>query len=122
MREAWRWFGPDAGVPLDAVRQAGATDSVSALHEVPIGRAWTKAEVATRKAMIEDTPSDRSPLVWSVVESIPVPDAVKRHGGEAKAEIEAWIASMEAVAANGIHIIWFNFMPLVDWTRTDLDY
>ncbi|MBZ9703519.1 MULTISPECIES: mannonate dehydratase [unclassified Mesorhizobium] len=122
MREAWRWFGPDAGVPLDAVRQAGATDIVSALHEVPIGRAWTKAEVATRKATIEDTPSDRSPLVWSVVESIPVPDAVKRHGGEAKVEIEAWIASMEAVAANGIHIICFNFMPLVDWTRTDLDY
>lgn len=122
MREAWRWFGPDAGVPLDAVRQAGATDIVSALHEVPIGRAWTKAEVAARKAMIEDTPSGRSPLVWSVVESIPIPDAVKRHGGEAKAEIEAWIASMEAVAANDIRIICFNFMPVVDWTRTDLDY
>jgi mannonate dehydratase len=122
MREAWRWFGPDAGVALDAVRQAGASDVVSALHEVPIGRAWTKEEVARRKALIEDAPRGRSPLSWSVVESIPVPDAVKRHGAAAKAEIEAWIASLEAVAANDIRVICFNFMPVVDWTRTDLDY
>lgn len=122
MRQSWRWFGPDSGVPLDAVRQAGATDIVSALHEVPIGRAWTKSEVAARKSLIEDTPQGRSPLVWSVVESIPIPDAVKRKGGEAKAEIEAWIASLEAVAANDIRVICYNFMPVVDWTRTDLDY
>lgn len=122
MRAAWRWFGPNAGVPLDSVRQAGATDIVSALHEVPIGAAWTKQQVAERKALIETTPAGRSPLVWSVVESIPVPDAVKRRGGAAKAEIEAWIASMEAVAANDIRVICFNFMPVVDWTRTDLDY
>src|SRR5690606_32246678 len=98
MRQAWRWFGPRSGVPLDAVRQAGATDVVSALHEVPIGRAWTKSEVAERKSLIEDAPPGRSPLVWSVVESIPVPDAVKRKGAAARAEIEAWIASLEAVA------------------------
>lgn len=122
MRQAWRWFGPESGVPLDAVRQAGATDVVSALHEVPIGRAWTRSEVAARKSLIEDAPSGRSPLVWSVVESIPIPDAVKRQGAAAKAEIEAWIASLEAVAANGIPVICFNFMPVVDWTRTDLDY
>lgn len=122
MREAWRWFGPDAGVPLDTVRQAGASDIVSALHEVPIGRAWTREEVAERKALIENAPANRSPLVWSVVESIPVPDAVKRQGGAAKAEIEAWIASMEAVAANDIRVICYNFMPVVDWTRTDLDH
>ncbi|KQZ99851.1 mannonate dehydratase [Mesorhizobium sp. Root157] len=122
MRQAWRWFGPESGVPLDAVRQAGATDVVTALHEVPIGRAWTESEVAARKSLIEDTPQGRSPLVWSVVESIPVPDAVKRKGVAAKAEIEAWIASLEAVAANEIGVICFNFMPVVDWTRTDLDY
>ncbi|MBS3647345.1 mannonate dehydratase [Pseudaminobacter sp. 19-2017] len=122
MRQAWRWFGPEAGVPLDAVRQAGATDVVSALHEVPIGQAWTKAQVATRKSLIEDAPRGRSPLVWSVVESIPIPDAVKRLGAAAKAEIDAWIASLEAVAANDIRVICFNFMPVVDWTRTDLDY
>lgn len=122
MRQAWRWFGPDSGVPLDAVRQAGATDIVSALHEVPIGRAWTAGEVAARKSLIEDAPQGRSPLVWSVVESIPVPDAVKRQGGAARAEIDAWIASLEAVAANDIKVVCFNFMPVVDWTRTDLDH
>lgn len=122
MRQAWRWFGPRSGVPLDAVRQAGATDVVTALHEVPIGQAWTASEVAARKRLIEDTPPGRSPLVWSVVESIPVPDAVKRKGAAAAAEIEAWIASLEAVAANGIGVVCFNFMPVVDWTRTDLDH
>lgn len=122
MRQAWRWFGPESGVPLDAVRQAGATDVVTALHEVPIGQAWTKSEVAARKSLIENAPQGRSPLVWSVVESIPVPDAVKRKGAAARAEIEAWIASLEAVAANEIGVICFNFMPVVDWTRTDLDH
>lgn len=122
MRQGWRWFGPQAGVPLDAVRQAGATDIVSALHEVPIGRAWTKSEVAERKALIEETPPGRTPLVWSVVESIPIPDAVKRKGKQARAEIEAWIASLEAVADCGISVVCYNFMPVVDWTRTELDF
>jgi mannonate dehydratase len=122
MRQGWRWFGPDAGVPLDAVRQAGATNVVSALHEVPIGRAWTKAEVAERRNLIETTPPGRTPLAWSVVESIPIPDAVKRKGAAAKAEIEAWTASLEAVAASGIRIVCYNFMPVVDWTRTELDF
>jgi mannonate dehydratase len=122
MRQGWRWFGPDAAVPLDAVRQAGATNIVSALHEVPIGRAWTEAEVAERRNLIETTPPGRTPLTWSVVESIPIPDAVKRKGGAAKAEIEAWIASLEAVAASDIRIVCYNFMPVVDWTRTELDF
>lgn len=122
MRQAWRWFGPKAGVSLDNVRQAGATDIVSALHEVPIGEAWTTAQVHARKSLIESTPADRTPLTWSVVESIPIPDAVKRLGGSAKQEIAAWIASMEALAANDIKVICYNFMPIVDWCRTDLDY
>ncbi|TCU30668.1 D-mannonate dehydratase [Rhizobium azibense] len=122
MRQGWRWFGPEAPVSLDDVRQTGATNIVSSLHQVPIGRPWTESEVSERKAMIEDTPPGRSSLTWSVVESIPIPDAVKRKGGQAKAEIEAWIASLEAVAACGIPIICYNFMPVVDWTRTDLDY
>ncbi|MGN6768312.1 MAG: mannonate dehydratase [Rhizobiaceae bacterium] len=122
MRQGWRWFGPRAGVPLDAVRQAGATNIVSALHEVPIGRAWTEAEVAERRNLIETTPPGRTPLTWSVVESIPIPDSVKRKGAAAKAEIEAWIASLEAVAASDIRIICYNFMPVVDWTRTELDF
>jgi len=122
MRQGWRWFGPAAGVSLDNVRQAGATDIVSALHEVPIGEAWTTAQVHQRKSLIESTPADRSALTWSVVESIPIPDAVKRLGGAAKDEISAWIASMEAVAANDIKVICYNFMPVVDWCRTELDY
>ncbi len=122
MRQGWRWFGPEAPVTLDEVRQTGATNIVSSLHQVPIGRVWTEAEVAERKSLIETTPAGRSPLVWSVVESIPIPDAVKRMGGKAKAEIEAWIASLEAVAACDIPIVCYNFMPVVDWTRTELDY
>jgi mannonate dehydratase len=122
MREGWRWFGPEADVALDEVRQAGATDIVSALHQVPIGAVWTDAAVAERKNFIETTPPGRVPLTWSVVESIPIPDVVKRQGGAAKAEIEAWVASLEAVAKAGIKIICYNFMPVVDWCRTDLDY
>ena len=122
MREGWRWFGPQSDVSLDEVRQAGATDVVSALHEVPIGAVWTDAAVAERKNLIETTPAGRVPLNWSVIESIPIPDVVKRRGGAAKAEIEAWIASLEAAGRAGIKIICYNFMPVVDWCRTDLDY
>ena len=122
MRQGWRWFGPDAGVALDEVRQAGATDIVTALHQVPIGAVWTDAAVAERKNLIETTAPGRTPLSWSVVESIPIPDAVKRLGGRAKTEIDAWIASMQAVARADVKIICYNFMPVVDWCRTDLDY
>ncbi len=122
MRQGWRWYGPDAYVSLDDVRQAGATDVVSALHEVPIGEAWTAEAVADRKNLIETTPPGRTPLRWSAVESIPIPDAVKRLGVAAKAEIDAWIASLEAVADCGIGIVCYNFMPVVDWTRTDIDH
>jgi mannonate dehydratase len=122
MIEGWRWFGPHDPVSLDDVRQAGATDIVSALHQVPIGQAWTDAAVAERKNLIETSPPGRTPLTWSVVESIPIPDDVKRLGGGAKQSIEAWITSMEAVARAGIRIICYNFMPVVDWCRTDLEW
>jgi mannonate dehydratase len=122
MREGWRWFGPDAGVDLDEVRQTGASDIVSALHQVPIGDAWSESAVAERKNLIETTPAGRSPLAWSVVESIPIPDAIKRQGGTARREIDTWIASLESVARAGIRIVCYNFMPIVDWCRTDLDF
>lgn len=122
MRQGWRWYGPDKGVTLDEVRQAGATDIVSALHETPIGAVWTEADIATRKNLIETTPPGRVPLTWSVVESIPIPDVVKRKGKAAKPEIDAWIASLEAVGRAGIRIVCYNFMPVVDWCRTELDY
>lgn len=122
MRQGWRWFGPHDSVSLDDVRQAGATDIVSALHEVPIGDAWTNEQVADRKNLIETTPSGRTPLIWSVVESIPISDKIKREGRSARQDIAAWIASMEALAKNDVKIICYNFMPVVDWCRTDLDY
>jgi len=122
VKQGWRWFGPASPVTLDEVRQTGATNVVSSLHEVPIGRAWTELEVRVRKSLIETTPPGRSTLTWSVVESIPIPDAVKRKGKGAKQEIEAWIASLEAVAGCDIPIICYNFMPVVDWTRTELDH
>jgi mannonate dehydratase len=122
MIEGWRWFGPQDPVSLDDIRQAGATDIVTALHQTPIGEPWTAADVEERKSIIETTPPGRTPLRWSVVESIPVPDDVKRLGGDAARSIEAWIASMEAVAKAGIRVICYNFMPVVDWCRTDLEW
>ena len=122
MLQGWRWYGPNDPVSLDDIRQAGATDVVTALHQVPIGEAWTRAAVEERKNLIENGQPGRSPLTWSVVESIPIPDDVKRLGGGATRSIEAWIASLEAVAASGIKIICYNFMPVVDWCRTDLEW
>ena len=122
MLQAWRWYGPDDPVTLDDVRQAGATDIVTALHGFLPGETWTRDAVRTRKALIEDTPADRVPLRWIVIESIPVPDDVKRLGADAKASIASWIASLEAVAAEGLRTVCYNFMPVLDWTRTDLDW
>src|SRR6185295_13284482 len=122
VRQAWRWYGPDDPVTLDHVRQAGAAEIVSALHQYPPGVAWPRAAVAERKALIENTPRGRTPLEWTIIESIPVPDDIQREGAGARDAIEAWIASMEAVAAEGIRTICYNVMPVVDWTRTDLDY
>jgi mannonate dehydratase len=121
LRQGWRWYGPHDPVSLDDIRQSGAHEVVSALHHVPIGEAWTEKAVAERKQMIEATKPGMTPLAWTVVESIPIPDDVKRLGGGAKTSIAAWIASMEAVAKCGIRIICYNFMPVVDWARTDLD-
>ena len=78
MLQGWRWYGPNDPVSLDDIRQAGATDVVTALHQVPIGEAWTRAAVEERKNLIENAQPGRSQLTWSVVESIPVPDDVKR--------------------------------------------
>lgn len=121
LRQGWRWFGPEDPVPLDHIRQAGAHEIVTALHDIPIGEAWSDKAVHERKSLIENGTLDRKPLRWSVVESIPVPDDIKRLGGAAKTSIDAWIASLEAVARHGIRIVCYNFMPVVDWTRTDLD-
>ena len=122
MLEAWRWYGPKDPVTLDDVRQAGATDIVTALHDFAPGQTWTREAVRERKDLIETTPPDRVPLRWSVIESIPIPDDVKRLGTGAKASIDSWIASLEASAAEGLRIVCYNFMPVLDWTRTNLDW
>ena len=122
MRQAWRWYGPDDPVTLDHVRQAGATEIVSALHQYAPGEVWPQRAVAERKRLIEDTPLGRVPLKWTIIESISVPDDIQRGGDGAARQTEIWIESMRAVAAEGIRTICYNVMPVVDWTRTDLDY
>ena len=122
MRQAWRWYGPDDPVTLDHVRQAGATEIVSALHQYAPGEVWPQKAVAERKRLIEDTPAGRVPLKWTIIESIPVPDDIQRGSESAARQTEIWIESMRAVAAEGIRTICYNVMPVVDWTRTDLDY
>jgi mannonate dehydratase len=122
MRESWRWFGPKDTVSLDDIRQTGATDIVSALHHVPTGEVWTVAAIQEYKSLIEAGNTERSPLTWSVVESIPVHKDIKLGREECQIYIDNWISSMENLAHCGIKTICYNFMPVIDWTRTDLQY
>ncbi len=100
MKQAWRWFGPNDPVTLDVVRQVGATDIVSALHHVPRVRRGRSVMSSATAISIESTPPGRSPLRWSVIESIRVADDIKRYGVGAKQSITAWIASLDAAAPN----------------------
>lgn len=122
MRESWRWFGPDDPVRLTDIRQTGATDIVSALHSVPTGEVWPVDNIDEHKSLIESDNTDRSPLTWSVVESIPVHENIKLGREGCQIYIDNWIASMENLAHCGIKNICYNFMPVIDWTRTDLHY
>ncbi|MBS1850589.1 MAG: mannonate dehydratase [Acidobacteria bacterium] len=115
MKETWRWFGPQDPISLDYVKQAGATGVVTALHHLYHGEPWPLAEVLKRKAEIEGRG-----LVWSVVESIPIPNAIKLHAPEWPKSIGVWKDSLAAVAKAGVKVVCYNFMPVVDWTRTDL--
>ena len=117
MKEGWRWYGPNDPVPLAHIRQAGATDVVTALHDIYDGRVWPEERIRARQAEVAE-----AGLVWSVVESIPVPQAIKTRGPGADEAINRFINSMRNVAACGIEVICYNFMPVVDWTRTDLRY
>jgi len=117
MQQAWRWFGPDDPVSLEDVRQAGAKGVVTALHHRKNGEAWSDADVAKRKAEVK-----AGGLTWSVVESIPVSNEIKTRSGLFRAHVEAYRQSIRAVAKAGVKVICYNFMPLIDWNRTDLRY
>jgi len=122
MRESWRWFGPNDPVTLEEIRQTGATDIVSALHNIAIGDVWSNDMIADYKQLIETTEEGFSPLKWSVVESIPVHEDIKLAKPGHQTYVDNWIESMQNLAANDIKTICYNFMPVIDWTRTDLRY
>ena len=120
MEQSWRWFGPDDVVQLHAIRQAGASGVVTALHDIPYGEVWSVADIEARKATIAADPS--LGLRWNVVESLPVHERVKLGEGDLTAIFDNYRTSMRNLAACGIKVICYNFMPVVDWTRTELDH
>ncbi|ETX13713.1 mannonate dehydratase [Roseivivax halodurans JCM 10272] len=121
MRQTWRWFGPKDQVSASDMTQAGVEGVVSALHHVPTGTAWSAGEIARRQAEIAHHPDGTATgLTWDVVESIPVSEDIKRQSGDWRGHIDAWKESLRNLAEARIETVCYNFMPVLDWTRTDL--
>lgn len=117
MHQTMRWFGPQDAVKLSDLRQAGCAGVVTALHQIPVGDIWTVAAINERKMMIE-----AAGMSWTVVESLPVSEDIKKRKGQYQEHIEHYKTSLQNLALCGIKVITYNFMPILDWLRTDVSY
>ena len=115
MKQCWRWFGPDDPIALTDLPQAGVEGIVTALHAIPPGMPWSKTVIAERQNILKS-----AGYAWDVVESLPVSEAIKTQSPDMPAHIDAYKSSLRALAAQGIEVVCYNFMPILDWTRTDL--